>query len=158
MSEMRDATFAEGVQRPLRLKALDGDDVQVISALVQDSVLPASEMAWKKSDRRFAMLLNRFRWEDPATTREAERVQAVLCIENVMAVRSQGLDPADRDTVLSLLAMVFEAAEAEPAGTIRLILAGDGEIAIDVEAPELLLRDVTRPYAAPSGKAPRHPE
>ena len=158
MSEMRAATFAEGVQRPLRLKALDGDDVQVILALVQDSVLPASEMAWKKSDRRFAMLLNRFRWEDPATTREAERVQAVLCIENVMAVRSQGLDPADRDTVLSLLAVVFEAAEAAPAGTIRLILAGDGEIAIDVEAPELLLRVVTRPYAAPSGKAPRHPE
>ncbi|MGR3464068.1 DUF2948 family protein [Limimaricola sp.] len=158
MSETRDATFEEGVQRPLRLKALDGDDVQVISALVQDSVLPASEMAWKKSDRRFAMLLNRFRWEDPVTTREAERVQAVLCIENVMAVRSQGLDPNDRDTVLSLLAVVFEPAETEPSGTIRLILAGDGEIAVDVEAPEMLLRDVTRPYAAPSGKAPRHPE
>ncbi|MCZ4261901.1 DUF2948 family protein [Limimaricola sp. G21655-S1] len=158
MTETRDATFEEGVQRPLRLKALDGDDVQVISALVQDSVLPASEMAWKKSERRFAMLLNRFRWEDPVTTREAERVQAVLCIENVTAVRAQGLDPKDRDTVLSLLAVVFEAGDDEPSGTIRLILAGDGEIAVEVEAPELLLRDVTRPYAAPSGKAPHHPE
>jgi hypothetical protein len=103
------------------------------------------------------MLLNRFRWEDPATTREAERVQSVLCVENVMAVRSQGLDPRDRDTVLSLLAVVFAPGE-DGTGTIRLILAGDGEIAIDVEAPELVLRDVTRPYAAPSGKAPRHPE
>jgi hypothetical protein len=157
MTETRDATFEEGAQRPLRLKALDGDDVQVISALVQDSVLPAAEMAWRKSERRFGMLLNRFRWEDPATTREAERVQSVLCVENVMAVRSQGLDPRDRDTVLSLLAVVFAPGE-DGTGTIRLILAGDGEIAIDVEAPELVLRDVTRPYAAPSGKAPRHPE
>lgn len=157
MSETRDATFEEGVQRPLRLKALDGDDVQVISALVQDSVLPASEMTWKKSDRRFAMLLNRFRWEDPVTTREAERVQAVLCIENVMAVRSQGLDPRDKDTVLSVLAMVFSPGE-DGAGTLRLILAGDGEIEVEVEALEVLLRDVTRPYGAPSGKAPKHPE
>ena len=157
MSEMRDATFEEGAQRPLRLKALDGDDVQVISALVQDSVLPASEMSWRKSERRFGMLLNRFRWEDPATTREAERVQAVLCIENVMAVRSQGLDPKDRDTVLSILALVFEPGE-DGAGTLRLILAGDGEIAVDVEALEVILRDVTRPYGAPSGKAPKHPE
>ncbi|GAD54465.1 MAG: hypothetical protein ACJASC_002231 [Limimaricola cinnabarinus] len=157
MTATRDATFEEGAQRPLRLKALDGDDVQVISALVQDSVLPAAEMAWRKSERRFGMLLNRFRWEDPATTREAERVQSVLCVENVMAVRSQGLDPRDRDTVLSLLAVVFAPGE-DGTGTIRLILAGDGEIAIDVEAPELVLRDVTRPYAAPSGKAPRHPE
>lgn len=157
MSETRDATFEEGVQRPLRLKALDGDDVQVISALVQDSVLPAAEMTWRRSERRFAMLLNRFRWEDPATTRDAERVQAVLCIENVLAVRSQGLDPKDRDMVLSLLAVVFVEGE-DASGTIRLILAGDGEIEIDVEAPELILRDVTRPYAAPSGKAPKHPE
>ena len=157
MTATRDATFEEGAQRPLRLKALDGDDVQVISALVQDSVLPAAEMAWRKSERRFGMLLNRFRWEDPATTREAERVQSVLCVENVMAVRSQGLDPRDRDTVLSLLAVVFAPGE-DGTGTILLILAGDGEIAIDVEAPELVLRDVTRPYAAPSGKAPRHPE
>ncbi len=157
MTATRDATFEEGAQRPLRLKALDGDDVQVISALVQDSVLPAAEMAWRKSERRCGMLLNRFRWEDPATTREAERVQSALCVENVMAVRSQGLDPRDRDTVLSLLAVVFAPGE-DGTGTIRLILAGDGEIAIDVEAPELVLRDVTRPYAAPSGKAPRHPE
>ncbi|WP_341211376.1 DUF2948 family protein [uncultured Limimaricola sp.] len=157
MTETRDATFEEGVQRPLRLKALDADDIQVISALVQDSVLPAAEMAWRKSERRFGMLLNRFRWEDPATTREAERVQSVLCVENVMAVRSQGLDPRDKDTVLSLLAVVFAPGE-DGTGTIRLILAGDGEIAIDVEAPELVLRDVTRPYAAPSGRAPQHPE
>ncbi|SDF11346.1 DUF2948 family protein [Limimaricola pyoseonensis] len=157
MTETRDATFEEGAARPLRLRALDGEDLQVISALVQDSVLPASEMAWKKSDRRFGMLVNRFRWEDPATTREAERVQAVLCIENVTAVRSQGLGERDADTVLSLLAMVFEPGE-DAAGTVRMILAGDGEIAVEVEALEVILRDVTRPYSAPSGKAPKHPE
>ena len=32
----------------------------------------------------------------------------------------------------------------------------DGEIAIEVEALEMRLEDVTRPYVAPSGKAPDH--
>jgi len=43
-------------------------------------------------------------------------------------------------------------------GRVELTLAGDGVIAVDVEALELLLRDVTRPYVAPSGKVPGHPE
>jgi hypothetical protein len=37
-------------------------------------------------------------------------------------------------------------------------VAGDGVIALDVEALEVVLRDVTKPYVAPSGKAPSHPE
>ena len=39
-----------------------------------------------------------------------------------------------------------------------LTLAGDGAIALEVEALEVTLQDVTRPYRAPSGKAPAHPD
>jgi len=42
--------------------------------------------------------------------------------------------------------------------TFKLTLAGDGMIAVEVEALEVLLRDVTRPYVAPSGKLPGHPD
>ncbi len=157
MSEMRDAKFEEGGARPLRLRALDGDDLNVVSALVQDSVLPASEMTWDRKDRRFGLLLNRFRWEDPATTRDAERVQAVLCIENVEKVQVRDVPTGDKDVVLSLLAMTFEPGE-DGTGRLILTLAGDGAIAVEVEALEVLLRDVTRPYRAPSGHVPHHPE
>ncbi len=157
MTVSQDARFEEGGARPLRLKALDADDLQVVSALVQDSVLPASEMTWSRKDGRFGLLLNRFRWEDPATTRSAERVQSVLCIENVMKVRSRDVPQGDKDMVLSVLAIGFEPGE-DGTGTVKLILAGDGEVEIEVEALEVLLRDVTRPYGAPSGHAPQHPE
>ena len=60
----QDATFEESQERPLNLGALDQDDLQVVSTLIQDAVFPASEMIWKASQRRFAILLNRFRWED----------------------------------------------------------------------------------------------
>ena len=55
----------------------------------------------------------------------------------------------------SLLSIGFEAGE-DGTGRVEMVLAGDGAIAVEVEALEVILRDVTRPYAAPSGKVPGH--
>ena len=156
-----DATFEDGREAPLRLKALDTDDLAVMAALVQDAVFPASEMKWDAKARRFAILLNRFRWEDADNARlrkrSFERVQTVLVIEDVMKVQSQGVDKTDPDMIFSLLSINFEAGE-DGTGRVVLTLAGDGVIGLEVEALEVLLRDVTRPYVAPSAKAPSHPE
>jgi len=81
----------------------------------------------------------------------------VLLIEDVMGVRSQGVPKGDADTILSLLALEFRPGE-DGTGEVLLTLAGDGVIAARVEALEVVLRDVTRPYVAPSRKAPRHPD
>ncbi|PUB15389.1 DUF2948 family protein [Yoonia sediminilitoris] len=157
----QDATFEEGAEKPLRLKALDAEDLTVIAALVQDAVFPAAEMRWDQKARRFALLLNRFRWEDApkAATRKRpfERVQAVLAIEDVVGVKSQGVDKSDPDMVFSLLSIAF-APDQDGAGRLELTLAGDGVVAVEVEALEVILQDVTRPYVAPSGKAPSHPD
>lgn len=150
-----DARFADGDEGPLRLRALDVADLEVISGLVQDAVFPSGEITWERPKRRFGILLNRFRWE--RGTREAERVQAVLAIEDVTRVVTQGFDPREKETVLSLLSLSFEAGE-EGAGRVILTLAGDGAIGVDVEALEVILRDVTRPYVAPSGRRPAHPD
>ena len=156
-----DARFEDGKEGPLRLKALDTEDLQVIAALAQDAVFPAAEMRYDSKARRFALLLNRFRWEDvpnaTARKRGFERVQAVLAFEDVKRVQSQGVDKSDPDMVFSLLSVAFTPGE-DGAGRIELTLAGDGVIALDVEALEVVLRDVTRPYVAPSGKVPSHPE
>ncbi|MEX0339483.1 MAG: DUF2948 family protein [Arenibacterium sp.] len=154
-----DARFEDGGERPLNLGALDADDLQVISALVQDAVLPITEMTWRPSERRFALLLNRFRWEDAskaeARGRDVERVQSVLVFENVQKIASQGIYRSDRDMVLSLLSMSFEATE-DGAGQVFLTLAGDGGIRLTVEALDVTLKDVTRPYIAPSRQMPNH--
>lgn len=152
---MGDARFEDGADKPLRLRAFDDEDLNIVSALVQDAVFPASAMRWDRKARRFALLLNRFRWEDGDHAGGFERVQAVLVVEDAMAVRSQGIDPRDGDTVLSLLSMSFEPG-ADGTGTVVLTLAGDGAVAIDVEALEVVLKDVTRPWVSPSGKAPTH--
>ncbi len=156
---MSDARFEDGGEKPLRLKALDPDDLAVIAALVQDAVVPASEMRWDRKARRFALLINRFRWEDAPNAklrkRAYERVQSVLAFEDVMHVRSQGVNASDADMVYALLSVTFEAGK-DGTGQVILTFAGDGVVALDVEALETVLRDVTRPYVAPSGKAPQH--
>lgn len=154
-----DARYEDADERPLRLRAFDAADLQVISAAAQDAVFPITEMRWNRARRRFAMLVNRFRWEDAArgAGRPAERVQSVLSVEEVTGVLSQGIDRNDRNTVLSLLSITFEAG-ADGTGAVLLTLAGDGAIRVPVEALEVTLTDVTRPYLAPSGRTPRHPD
>ncbi|MCT4555406.1 MAG: DUF2948 family protein [Pelagimonas sp.] len=156
-----DARFEDGGEKPLNLGAFDAEDLQVISSLVQDAVLPVTEIRWQPKQRRLGLLVNRVRWEDvdaaKAQGRPVERVQSLLSIDQVVSVSSQGVDRADQDMILSVLSLSFEETDA-PSGHIVLTLAGDGGIRAQVEAPELSLRDVTRPYAAPSGKAPSHPE
>ncbi len=156
---MTDARFHDGREAPLNLGAQDQEDLEVISALAQDAVFPATEMRWRAAERRFALLLNRFRWEDRETARQRgrafERVQSLLIVEGVLAVASQGIVPRDPDVVLSLLSITFEPGE-DCSGHVLLTLAGDGAIRLKVETLDVTLKDVTRPYQAPSGRAPEH--
>lgn len=156
---MTDARFEDAAEGPLALRAETPEDLAVIAALVQDAVLPITEIAWEPKARRFSLLLNRFRWEDRAAAEAArrpyERVQSVLTVSDVLRVASTGVDRADRDLVLSLLDLAWAPGE-DGAGELTMTLAGDGAIALKVECLALDLRDVTRPYRAVSGKAPAH--
>ncbi|KIC32123.1 DUF2948 family protein [Leisingera sp. ANG-S5] len=156
---MTDASFEDGREAPLNLGALEEEDLKVLSSLLQDAVFPVTEMSWRAAERRFALLVNRFRWEDRDSAerrgRTYERVQSLLVVDNVLGVSSQGVDRKDKDLILSLLSVTFEPGE-DGAGHVLLTLAGDGAVRLSVEALEVSLRDVTRPYQAPSGQAPDH--
>ena len=156
MSE--DARFEDGRESPLNLGALEPEDLKVIAALTQDAVFPITEMAWRAKKRQFALLVNRFRWEDRGRDRHRpERVQSLLLVDDVLGVASQGIDRSNKDLVLSILSIDWEPGE-DGAGDLIVTLAGDGAIRLSVEALDVTLRDVTRPYAAPSGKVPDHGE
>ena len=157
---MSDSRYEDGTERPLALRAVSGDDVAIISALVQDAVLPGTEMRYDRRRHRFAALVNRFRWEDrDAAERQRrgyERVQSLLVVEDVISVATNGLGGRAPDLVLSLLSLEWTP-EDDGAGTLLLTLSGDGQIRLMVECLDVTLRDVTRPYLAVSKKAPVHP-
>jgi len=156
---MADARFDEGTDSPLYLAARDGDDLVVISTLVQDAVFALAEMHFRRRKRQFAVLLNRFRWEDRARADQAgrgyERVRSLLVVGDVLAVQTSGLEPRQRGVGLSLLQISWQPGP-DGTGTVILTLAGGAVIALKVEALDATLKDVTKPYVAPSHRAPEH--
>ena len=72
----------------LKLSALDADDLAVISAAVQDALVAVRDCAYFKDERRFVLLLNRFRWEaDPTVEAAHSRTHSALVFNEVTAVR-----------------------------------------------------------------------
>ena len=152
-----DAPFLAPGDRPLRLRAETVEDLPVLAALAQDAVGRVADAAWLRRKRRFVAVLNRFRWEDATATdrgsRPFERVRSALVIENAMAVRARGVSPEARDQVFNLLDIAFAPGE-DGSGRLRLTLSGGAEIEIQVEALDLSLGDLSRPWKAKA--APRH--
>ena len=157
---VEDARFEDGGEVPLALRAVAPDDLEVISTLCQDAVFAVSEMTFQRDTRQFALLLNRFRWEDHTAAerrnRPYERVQSLLVFHDVLKAQTAGLDMSDKDTVLSLLSIGFTEQD-DCGGRVELVLSGDGALGLQVDCLEVTLKDVTRPYLAPSGKLPHHP-
>ena len=120
-----DARFEDAASGALALRALDADDLRVISTLVQDAVFPVAEMTWDSRRRRFAVLLNRFRWEEADGRRPPERVQSLLVIDDALKVASQGIDRGAADLVVSLLALDCGQGPTAPDGS-RLSLPVTG--------------------------------
>jgi hypothetical protein len=130
----------------LKLLALDSEDLEVISAHVQDAVLRVSDMGHAKADRRFALLMNRFDWEHPQG-RAGTRKRAALHFDHVEKVECAGFDPSARDGVLELLAVSFSPTDL-PSGMVLLSFAGGGTVRLHVECLEARLADLGAAWAA----------
>lgn len=140
----------------LKLLALDKDDLEIISAHMQDSVFKVGDVHWSPSSRLFSFEANRFVWENAGGRRKTyERRRAGLVFKRVEAVRSTGIDPKKKEEVLSLLAIRFVQKGEGPEGTVELVLAGTATIALDVECLEVALADIGGAWETAS--RPRHP-
>ncbi|MGB1886618.1 MAG: DUF2948 family protein [Paracoccaceae bacterium] len=156
---IQDAGFNDALDRPLNLGAQDTEDLQVISSLTQDAVLTVDDLKWNRAERQVVTLLKRFRWEDVELAkqqgRDPERVQSLLVIQNATGLASQGIDRKQLDIVLSLMSLEFSGAE-DGVGDLILTFSGDGALKVQIDGLDVALRDVTRPYVAPSKQVPNH--
>lgn len=142
---------------PLKLVALDTQDLEVVSAYVQDAVMKVADLSYLPAERRFVAAMNRFAWEKRPRlfSRRGERRRSVLHFEGVKAVTSSGLDrDGSGEDVLSLLAVRFEPGAEAPAGTIELTCSGAAAIRLEVDYIEARLADLGGAWEAAS--RPRH--
>ncbi len=135
----------------LRLLAQDPDDMEVISAALQDAVTKIGNIHWDAKARSVTIAFNRFRWE--AEGRRGERVRTGLQVGGVLCVKSRRLRRDAKAAVLELLAVAFEPGDA-PGGTITFTFAGGGDLAVSVECVDAALADLSDPWPTP--RKPAH--
>lgn len=131
----------------LKLLALDSEDLDVISATTQDAVVRVRDMGYLPSDRRFALLMNRFAWEVNDPRGRGQRKRTGLHFERVLGCKVAGIDTHARDGVLELLTIRFEETD-NPGGVIQLQFAGGGTIRLEVECLEARMQDLGAAWAA----------
>ena len=135
----------------LRLLAEDSDDLDIISAHLQDAVTLVRDIAWLPSTRRFAMVMNRFVWEGEGRGRSHDhaRVRSGLHFDNVLKVQTRGIAQDRPDGVVNLLSIRFAELEA-PSGLVTLSFSGGAEIRLEVEALEVHLSDMDLTWVTPN--------
>jgi hypothetical protein len=137
----------------LRLSALDGDDLAVVSAAVQDALVAVRDCAHFKDERRFVLLLNRFRWEaDPTVDAPYSRTHSALVFNEVRAVHHHNIPLQEPDRMLELLAMALDGKDS---GTVTLRFAAGRAIRLEIARLACHLGDVGEPWPTPW--KPAHP-
>ena len=140
-------TEAKAPVEPLRLLAEDADDLQIISAALQDAILRPVDIVWEKSARTLTIAFSRFCWECGET-----RVMCAMQFGDVLAVKSRRLSRSP-DASLELLALDFIPTET-PGGKVILMFAGGGDLRIDVECLDAVVTDISERW--PARVAPTH--
>lgn len=143
----------------LRLLAQSAEEVDILSAMLQDSLVFVSDIAWSRDKRSLGINLQRYRWEKAAAEGDGakgERVACSLCIDCATRVRSRGIIQGSRSQAAYLLRLQYEeTADSSCGGRVRLLFAGGDEIQVDIECIEMRIADVSEPWTAEA--RPTHP-
>jgi hypothetical protein len=130
----------------LKLLAQDADDLAVISAALQDAVAKIGDIRWDASARTLTLACNRFRWESGA--KKGQRIRSALQLGDVTGVQARKLRRDAKGAVVELLSVAFEPGEA-PGGAVLLTFAGGGDLKVSVDCLDVILADVSEPWATP---------
>jgi DUF2948 family protein len=127
---------------PLKLIALDADDLAVISAHVQEARVQAADIIWRQDEKRLVIGLNRLDWEQTlAGEASPRRLVAALRFDRVLACKSRNIDPKAEEALLELVGIEFCPGEA-PGGCALLLFSHGGALRLDVECLECELTDL----------------
>ena len=127
---------------PLKLMALDVDDLAVISTHVQDARVQACDIIWRQAEKRLVVGMSRLDWEQTLCGETASRrLISALRFDRVLACKSRKIDPNSPDAILDLLGIEFY--QADPPGGSALLLFGHGGVLrLDLECLECELTDL----------------
>lgn len=140
---------------PLKFVVLDEEDLEVVSAHVQDAVVQVADVHWRPQEKRLVIGLNRFDWEGAQDGHpDYRRRRSALRFERVLSCKCKSVNPAGKDAVLNLLAVEFAETDA-PAGVVTLTFSAGKALRLQVECLEAELADLGPTWAVAG--CPEHP-
>ena len=138
----------------LKLRAVDVEDLTVLAACLQDAILPLSDIAYLAEERRFVLVANRFRWEQPGDKKRFERINCGVTFNNVRSAKLKRIDRRERGLLLDLLTIAAE--EIEGGYAVSLLCADDRTIRLELDRIDVTAEDYGLSW--PTGAKPGHGE
>ena len=131
----------------LKLSGKNQEDLKVISAYLQDSILIVKNIVFLKQNRTFVMIVNRFMWEDAekGVFRQNKRIRCAVKFEEVITVECKNINQKNKNKPLECLAIKCSSI-FEETYEINIFFAGDGIISLVVEVIEVALHDLGKPW------------
>ena len=126
----------------LKLIARTVDDLKVVSAHLQDSIVNVSDIASLEQNKIFLIQLSRFMWEDveKGVFRKNKRIRTVLKFENVIKVHSKNINQTKKDKFLDFLTIETNVMP-DNNYEMNIVFAGDSIIKVISEVIEVTLDD-----------------
>jgi len=126
----------------LKLVAFDKEDVDVVSAHLQDALVKVADVHWRPAENRLVLALNRFDWEAAIRPEPLYRRRfAALRFDRVLRCQCRNVEPRAKDAILNLLAVEFSETDS-PAGAVTLFFSGGAALRLEVECLEVELADL----------------
>ena len=143
------------VKNNLRLICKNKEDLEVISAYSQDSLVSVKDMIFLKKNRLFLMIINRFMWEDveKGVFRKNKRIRCALKFEEVLEVKSKGINQKNKNRSLEFLAIKCKEIFNKNY-EIKIFFSGNGIITLFSEAIEVIMHDLGESWNV--RHAPKH--
>lgn len=139
--------------KPLKIRVEDKDDLQVISACLQDALIPLSGINYDPKLKQLHIVANRFCWECKPETIDGDayhaRVPVGIAFHHVKNVQKKGISPSHQNKLVNLLTI-----HNPEKGCIHLVFSGGSEIKLEVDKIRCHLKDIDEPYSTPH--KPKH--
>ena len=134
-------------QTNLKLIGKNQEDLKVISAYSQDSIVNVKDMVFLKENRTFIMITNRYMWEDveKGVFRKNRRIRCAIRFEEVLAVKSKNINQKNKNKPLECLAIKCSSV-FENVYEIKIIFSGVNIITILSEIIEVIVQDIGKPW------------
>ena len=139
----------------LKLIGNNQEDLKIISAYLQDSIVNVRDIVFLKKNRTFIMMVNRFMWEDVerGLFRKNKRIRCAVRFEEVIDVKSKNINQKNKNKPLECLAIKCNLF-ADETFRIKIFFSGDSIITIKAEVIGIILNDIGKSWDVKS--IPKH--